>query len=79
MPRFPAEARVDLCRCYPKSPLFEPCPDLRRVFGWVHEAAEILKNRAQEAGEALRSRYRAHLERIAEQAPSAGALRSSIF
>jgi hypothetical protein len=34
-------------------------PDLRWAFGWVEEAAEILKNRAEEAAKAVKSHYQA--------------------
>ena len=30
-------------------------PDLRRAFGWVEEAVEILKNRAEEAATAVKN------------------------
>jgi hypothetical protein len=53
-------------------------PDLRRAFGWVHEAAEILKNRAEEAGEAVKSRYQALLGRMREQAATAGTLQGAV-
>lgn len=53
-------------------------PDLRRAFGWVEEAAEILKNRAEEAAEAVKSRYQALLERMREQGATAGTLQGAV-
>ena len=53
-------------------------PDLRRAFGWVHEAAEILKNRAEEGAEAVKSCYQALLERMHEQATTAGTLQGAV-
>jgi hypothetical protein len=53
-------------------------PDLRRTFGWVEEAAEILKNRAEEVTEAVKSRYQALLGRMREQATTAGALQGAV-
>ena len=53
-------------------------PNLRRVFGWVDEAAEILKNRAEEAAEAVKSHYQALLGRMREQAATVGALQGAV-
>jgi hypothetical protein len=53
-------------------------PDLRRAFGWVEEAAEILKTRAQEVAEAVKSRYQALLERMREQDATAGTLQGAV-
>jgi hypothetical protein len=53
-------------------------PDLRRAFGWVEEAAEILKNRAEEVAEAVKSRYQALLERMREQDATAGTLQGAV-
>jgi hypothetical protein len=53
-------------------------PDLRRAFGWVQEAAEILKNRAEEVAEAVKSRYQALLERMREQGATAGTLQGAV-
>ena len=53
-------------------------PDLRRAFGWVEEAAEILKNHAEEVAEAVKSRYQALLERMREQGATAGTLQGAV-
>lgn len=53
-------------------------PDVRWAFSWVHEAAEILKGRAEEAGETVRTRYRAFLERMRQQARTAGSLQGAV-
>lgn len=53
-------------------------PDVQAAFAWVHEAAEILENRAQETGEAVRRRYAALLDRMRMQAAAAGRLRGAI-
>jgi hypothetical protein len=53
-------------------------PDLRRAFGWVDEAAEILKNQAEEAVTAVKSHYQALLGRMHERATTAGALQGAI-
>ena len=53
-------------------------PDLRRAFEWVHEAAEILKNRAEDASETVRAQYQAFLERMRQQAPTTGALQEAL-
>jgi hypothetical protein len=53
-------------------------PDLRRAFDWVREAAEILENRAQQAGEAVGGRYQALLQRMGEQAATVGALQGQV-
>jgi hypothetical protein len=53
-------------------------PDLRRAFGWVQEAAEVLKNRAEEVAEVVKSRYQALLERMREQGATAGALQGAV-
>ena len=43
-------------------------PDLRRAFGWVEEAAEILKNRAEETAQVVKRNSQALLGRMREQA-----------
>jgi hypothetical protein len=53
-------------------------PDLRRAFGWADEAAEILKNRAEETAKAVKSHYQALLGRMREQATTAGALQRAV-
>jgi hypothetical protein len=53
-------------------------PDLRGAFGWVEEAAEILRNRAEEVAEAVKSRYQALLERMCEQGATAGTLQGAV-
>jgi hypothetical protein len=53
-------------------------PDVRAAFAWVHEAAEILENRANETGEAVRKHYEALLERMRAQAAAAGGLQGAI-
>jgi hypothetical protein len=53
-------------------------PDLRRAFGWIHEAAKILKNRVEGVAEAVKSRYRALLGRMREQAATAGTLPGAV-
>lgn len=42
-------------------------PDVRAAFAWVHEAAEILENRANETGEAVRRHYEALLPEFLER------------
>ena len=43
-------------------------PDLRRAFGWVDEAVEILKNRAEEAATVVKRNSQVLLGRMREQA-----------
>jgi hypothetical protein len=53
-------------------------PDLGRAVGWVQEAAEILKNRAEAGAEAVKSRYQALLGRMPEQAATPGPLQGAV-
>jgi hypothetical protein len=53
-------------------------PDVRAAFAWGQEAAEVLENRANETGEAVRRHYEALLERMRAQAAAAGALHGAI-
>jgi hypothetical protein len=53
-------------------------PELGRAVGWVQEAAEILKNRAEAGAEAVKSRYQALLGRMREQAATPGPLQGAV-
>ena len=53
-------------------------PDIRYAYGWLKEAANILKNEASESAAAVRERYQALLSRMREQAEQAGELKSAV-
>ncbi len=53
-------------------------PDVRAGFALVHRAADILRNREEREGRAVRRKYQKHLREMKKKAGRPGALRSAI-
>lgn len=53
-------------------------PDVKKGFGYVHRAADILGNQDEVRGSTVRRRYRKLVESIEQEVPGAGGLRPGL-